>query len=87
MAGPRPSRPPLTFDDGYLRIRELARYSGISVRVLRDYLHDPINPLPHYRVGHLTLVRRSEYDTWAQAFKVAATPTDVDAIVDAMVRR
>jgi hypothetical protein len=84
---PRPTRPPLQFDDGYFRLRDLSRYAGISIRALRDYLHDPIAPLPHYRVGKLTLVKRSEYDTWAQAFRVAASPTDVDAIVDAMVKR
>lgn len=84
---PRAPRAPLEFDDGYFRLRDLSRYSGVAVRTLRDYLHDPINPLPHYRVGKLTLVRRSEYDDWAKAFRVAASPTDVDAIVDAMVRR
>jgi predicted DNA-binding transcriptional regulator AlpA len=87
MARPRPSRPAVTFEDGYLRLRDLATYSGLSRRTLCDYLRDPLNPLPHYRVGRFTLVRRSEYDAWAKAFKVATTPTDVDAIVEAMVRR
>jgi len=87
MTTPRPHRPLLEFDDGYLRLRDLARYSGVAIRTLYDYLHDPINPLPHYRVGKLTLVRRSDYDAWALSFKVTQEPKDIEAMIDAMVKR
>jgi excisionase family DNA binding protein len=65
------------FDDAYLPLRELARYSGLSVRTLRDCLRDTARPLPHYRVGGKILVRRSEYDGWAQQFRrVDGAPLD-----------
>lgn len=57
-------------DDGYLGLRALARYSGLSVRTLRRYLHDPAQPLPHYRIGGRVLVRRSDFDAWAARFRV-----------------
>jgi excisionase family DNA binding protein len=61
-------RAPLVFDDGYLSLDELATYSGLSVRQLRKLLHAPSHPLPHFRVGKRVLVKRSEYDAWAQQF-------------------
>jgi excisionase family DNA binding protein len=60
----------VTVTDAYLPLRELARYSGISVRRLRAYLTDRANPLPHYRIGGRVLVRRSEFDAWAARFRV-----------------
>jgi lambda repressor-like predicted transcriptional regulator len=56
--------------DGYLGLRALARYSGLSVRTLRGYLHDPARPLPHYRIGGKILVRPCEFDAWAARFRV-----------------
>lgn len=73
-------RVPIVFDDPYLSLPELARYSGLSVRVLRDRLHDPTHPLPFYQVGARKLVKRSEYDTWAQRFReTGETPEEVIA--------
>lgn len=44
----------LEFEDGYLPLKALATYSGLSVRTLRGYLKHPSRQLPHYRVyGHL----------------------------------
>lgn len=67
--------------DPYLPLRDLRAYSGISQRTLREYLKDPVHPLPHYRVvdGGKVLVRRSEFDTWIARFR--ADSPDVDAIV------
>ena len=59
--------------DHYIPLRELSRYSGLSIRTLRHYLRDPAGPLPHYRVGGKVLVRRSEFDVWAQRFRRAST--------------
>jgi hypothetical protein len=78
---------PLVFEDGYLRLPELSTYSGIGERTLEKYLHDPINPLPYYKVGGIVTVRRSEFDVWAKAFRVNNAPKDIEAMVDAMVRR
>ena len=64
--------------DPWLSLRGLAGYSGLSVRKLRDCLTRPVRPLPHFRVDGKILVRRSDFDTWMQAFR--DTP-DVDRIV------
>ena len=58
-------------DDGYLPLKELCTYSGLSERMLRKYLHDAANPLPHYQVGAKILVRRSEFDRWVQEYRIA----------------
>ncbi len=70
--------------DPFLSLRALASYSGLSVRKLRDYLGDPLNPLPHYRVGKI-LVRRSEFDTWVAHYRQVGNP-DVDRIVSDALR-
>lgn len=66
--------------DGYLPLKTLAGYSGLSVRTLRGYLAHRSRPLPHYRVGGKLLVRKPEFDVWIRAFRVAETG-GVDAIV------
>jgi hypothetical protein len=66
--------------DPYLSLRALAGYSSLSIRRLRTLLDDPGNPLPAYRVGSKILVRRSEFDAWAAAFRRVGR-SDVNAIV------
>ena len=56
---------------GYLSLRALSVYAGLSVRTLRTYLSDPRRPLPHYRIGGKVLVRKPDYDAWASVFRVA----------------
>jgi len=71
--------------DVYLPLKELAQYSGLSVRTLRTYLTRPSHPLPHFRIGGKILVKRSEYDVCADRFR--STSTDcVDAIVAETLR-
>jgi excisionase family DNA binding protein len=66
--------------DPFLSLRALATYCGLSVRKLRDYLDDPLHPLPHYRVGGKILVRRSEFDAWISTYRRVGG-VDVDPIV------
>jgi hypothetical protein len=68
-------------DDGFLDLRRLKSYSGHGVRKLRDYIHDPVDPLPAYRIGSSgkLLVRRSEFDAWMSRRRYK--PETVDAIV------
>ena len=66
-------------------LKELAAYSGLSVRTLRGRLLDPIRPMPHYRIGGKILVRRREFDGWVQQFRVTSVPTGIEAIVDDVV--
>jgi len=67
--------------DPYLSLRALATYSALSVRKLRDYLNDPLHPLPCYRIGGKVLVRRSDFDAWIERFRSAGR-ADMAAIVD-----
>jgi len=71
--------------DPFLPLRALATYSGLSVRTLRDYLTDPVNPLPYYRVGGKILVRRSEFDGWIAAYRQRGH-RDVAQVVDEVLR-
>jgi hypothetical protein len=68
--------------DPFLSLKGLAGYSGMSVRKLRDCLTRPVSPLPYYRVDGKILVRRSDFDSWMDAFK--HTP-DLDRLVDKVV--
>jgi hypothetical protein len=67
--------------DPYLSLKALATYSGLNVRKLRDCLHHPSQPLPHYRVDGKILIRRSEFDLWIAAYRRVGN-TEVDQIVD-----
>jgi len=71
--------------DPFLSLRTLASYSCVSVRKLREYLHDPVHPLPHYRVGSKIVVRRSEFDRWMQQFRRRGE-ADVERVVSEVLR-
>ncbi len=70
--------------DPFLSLQALATYSGLSRRKLRDYLTDPVHPLPCYRIGGKIVVRRSEYDAWAAKYHRAGT-VDLDRAVAKVV--
>jgi excisionase family DNA binding protein len=68
----------------YFSIIELSEYSGISQRTLWDLLKDPVNPIPHFRVGsagRIVRVKRSEFDQWMQTQK-SNDINLIDQIVD-----
>lgn len=69
----------------YLSLKQLASYSGLSVRTLRGYLTNTVRPLPHYRIGGRVLVKAAEYDEWARSFKVE-TSSVLREIVDDVLR-
>ncbi len=66
--------------DPYWPLKALSGYCGISVRKLREFLDDPVRPLPCYRIGGKLLVRRSEFDTWIAAYRQRGRG-DLDRIV------
>ena len=71
----------------YFSIIELSEYSGISQRTLWDLLKDPVNPIPHFRVGsagRIVRVKRSEFDQWMQTQK-NNNIIDIDKIVDELL--
>lgn len=51
-------------EDRYLSLKQLVRYSGLSIGTLRRRLRDRSNPLPHRRVGRRILVLKSAFDRW-----------------------
>ena len=68
-----------SFDDAYLSLRELAKYSGMSVRQLQRFIVDRLHPLPHYRFRSKVSVRRSEFDAWAREHcRIAPVARSVD---------
>ena len=70
--------------DPFLSLRTLASYSCMSVRNLRQYLHDSVHPLPHYRLGGKIVVRRSEFDAWMAAYRRVGQ-ADVEGIVNSVI--
>ncbi len=78
----------LQVNDCYLGLSALAKYAGLSVKQLRGYINDPASPLPAFQTdggetgrGKL-LVKRSEYDAWAERHLRRRSPqADIDAIV------
>jgi Helix-turn-helix domain len=79
----------VTQADRYLSLKDLADYSGLSVRTLRGHLSHSVTPLPAYQIAGKILVRRSEFDAWMARFRrtreVAAEAPDVTAIVNDIV--
>lgn len=69
----------------YLNLAKLSTYASIGVRKLRDYLADPLHPLPSLRPGGKILVKRSDFDVWIERFRHHAG-ADVNAIVEEVLR-
>ena len=71
----------------YLKVSELAQYTGISDRTLWDLLKDPVNPIPHYRVGaagRIVRIKKSEFDEWMRNQK-ARDVSLVDDVLEGML--
>lgn len=82
------ARQELTLEDGYLPLTALATYSGLSVRTLQGYLADSVHPLPHYRFGRKYVVKRSEFDAWAQEHhRRTHQASEIDDAIEDMKRR
>jgi hypothetical protein len=86
FGGPQDDRAVVRVDDAYLSLTKgLPAYSGLSERTLRGYLCHPSHPLPCYRIGGKVLVRRSEFDRWAEQFR-AVEVAALDALVSHVVK-
>ena len=69
----QPTRGGTRIEPAYLSIKELAHYSGISERALRDFLTDPVDPIPHFRIGisgRIIRIRKNDFDDWIEHFRV-----------------
>ena len=69
----------------YLTLEDLRDYSGISVRKLRDFVTDPVHPLPHHRADGKVRVRRSDFDAWMARHRRVGRE-DLTALVNEVMR-
>jgi len=68
----------------WMDLKTTQRYADVSDRLLREWIHRAINPLPAIQVAHgKILIRRAHFDRWleAQPFQPAGA-IDVGKIVD-----
>ena len=64
--------------DVYINVEICSEWSSLSVRTLREHLTDPVNPIPHYKVGGRILISWPEFKRWMESFKVKSSDiTDV----------
>jgi len=58
----------IALTDQYFDLQGLCVYSSIPVSTLRDYLRK--QNLPHFKTRGKILVKRSEFDTWLETYRV-----------------
>lgn len=73
----------------YLSVAELAEYSGISERTLRDLLKSPTSPIPYYRVGtagRIIKIKKSEFNQWMSGQR-ESDDNNIDQIVSELLNK
>jgi Helix-turn-helix domain len=67
--------------DPFMSLRVLSEYSGISRSgLLRAVKASPERALPCYVIGRKILVRRSEFDRWAEGYRTRGRPKVAKAL-------
>ncbi len=72
----------------YYSISNLSEYTGISGRTLRDLLHCPSNPIPHYRIGstgRILRIKKAEFDDWMMSQR-ATNENGIDALLESVMK-
>jgi excisionase family DNA binding protein len=64
-------------------ITELSLYCGISERTLWKHLKTRSNPIPHFRIGNLIKIRKSDFDHWLETQRQGRS--EADNIVDSLL--
>jgi hypothetical protein len=67
----------------YLDLRGLSVYSSLAVPTLRDYLRE--GRLPHYKLKGKIIVKKSEFNSWLENYRVDKHE-DLDDLVDDVVQ-
>ncbi len=78
----------LKVEKSYLSVAETAIYTGISERFLRDCLKDPLNPIPHFRIGNagrIIRIRKSDIDSWIERFQLMSQ-VNINTIVNELIK-
>ncbi len=72
----------------YYTVAETAVYTGMGERTIRDCLNDPINPLPHFRIGsagRLIRIKKDEIDAWIENFRSTSEININEIVADLMM--
>ena len=71
--------PAISLKDQYFDLRGLEAYSALKVPTLRDYIKS--GDLPCFKVKGKILIRKSEFDSWLEGYRVNRKQ-DINNIVD-----
>jgi hypothetical protein len=71
----------------WMDLKTVQRYTDVSDRLLREWIHLPMNPLPARQVDHgKILVKRAQLDSWLEAHPYQPINSiDVDQIADEII--
>jgi hypothetical protein len=70
----------------WLDLKGLTCYAAVSERILRDWIHRAVDPLPAARIRTKIYVRRTTFDRWLESHPVVpAESLDVTAIADQII--
>lgn len=67
--------------DRYMSLASASEYSALSRRVLHRHIHSPIKPLPAFKIGGKWLIKRSDFDRWAEQHRYKQPQIDLDGII------
>lgn len=71
----------------WLGLRELSQYADVSQRTLRSWIYSPTDPLPATKVCGKVLVRKSDFDTYLQRYRIKPLDSlNIDAIVQDVMK-
>lgn len=78
----------MAVEAGYFSVTEAAGYLRVSERLMRDFLIDPVNPLPHFRIGsagRLIRIKKDEIDAWIESFRSTSEININEIVADLMM--
>ena len=55
----------------WLSVKNAATHIDSSERFVRSRLLDPLDPIPHSRIGRMVRIRRSDLDEWMEKHRVS----------------
>jgi excisionase family DNA binding protein len=75
---------PSTVNVVYLNIKQAAERLGISKRAFRSLIKNPINPIPHFRIGssgRIVRIKIGDLDSWLENFRVKTSDDNISKII------
>jgi len=74
----------MTAEIEYIDLKELSRKTSLSTRTLREWVKEPVQPLPCYKVKGKLLFSWKEVVKWIEQFRIETV--DIDEITDNILR-